>query len=118
MFTMAEKVKIMVNLGHSPKLIDPDSVDFNPRLNSKFNVSEAIETEVKNILTKITALESKEYSSVSQAGVKRIEDIEFFENGGATTQIKKQKNDLSKLIAMILDIEYYGLSSCISVGIS
>lgn len=119
MFTMLEKVKIMVELGHSPKLIDPNASEYNSILNAKFDVHEDIEAEVKEILEKIIALEEKEDGSMAHAGVRRVDDIEFFENGGATAQIKKQKSKYAKRIGLILDIPCFGGSSiCIGVGIA
>lgn len=118
MFTPAEKAKTMIFLGHSPNLIDPDSADYNPRINGKFNVSEFVETEARSLLTKIEALEAKEDASMSHAGVRRVDDIEFFENGGTTTQLKKRRMDLIKRLSTLFDIVCYASGgSMINVGI-
>ncbi len=77
-FTEAEKVKMRLFLGF-PDVFQQS----NPRLESVFDVigSRAdTETKVREIITAIEAADTKVNNVLAQAGVKRVDEVEFFQS--------------------------------------
>ena len=111
-FTEGEKYKIIRFLGWNGGTLDPSSIHYSKNVVDKLErVTAGAEAEAREILEKIIALENKQTSSVAQAGVKKVDDIEFFENGGSTFVIGKEKRRLINELANLLGIPNYSTSS-------
>lgn len=108
-FTEGEKYKIIRFLGHNGGVLTPSNIHYSKQVSDKLtNVPEGAETEAREILQKIIALDGKQSTSINQAGVKRIDDIEFFENGGATSTILNEKRRLIRELESLLGIPFCG----------
>lgn len=90
-FTEAQKVKLRQYLGY------PDVYrDANPRLESAFSViGERPDTQaaVEVILTSLAAVELSITAALSTAGLKRAEDIEWYQAGAAGSQIEGRRSE-------------------------
>ncbi len=104
-FTEGEKYKILRFLGWNGGTLNPADTHYSKTISDKLQrITEGAEEECRDILNKIIALDSKQTGSVAQAGVKRIDDIEFFENGGSTDVIGKERKRLIRELSSMLGI--------------
>lgn len=102
-FTGSEKIKILKYLCFPGGTIDPTNVNYSKIISDRLtNVSADLETEIREVLAKIIALDTKQLNSASQAGVKKIDDIEFF--GNSSDMIKKDKNRYVNELSGLIDI--------------
>src|SRR5688572_30254535 len=90
-FTEAQKVKIRLYLGY------PDTFQQNnTRLESAITVvgSRAdTQTEVEGILASLATLETSLASSLSSAGLKRAEDVEWYQSGSGSAVIDQKRSE-------------------------
>lgn len=88
-FTEAQKVKIRFYLGF------PDVFRYaNTRLESAIDViggRAETQTEVESVLARLVVIETAIESSLSTAGLKRAEDVEWYQGGAAGTQIEGKR---------------------------
>ena len=91
--TDAEKIKVRRYLGYN---VNAPANDFLGR--TLADLSAAAATEVSGILTQIAAIDTATTtaaSSASRAGIKRVEDVEFF---GAGSSFAAQSGERDRLI--------------------
>lgn len=112
-FTEAQKVKIRFYLGF------PDVFRYaNPRLESALDVVGGrpdTQAEVEKILARLVVIETAIESSLSTAGLKRAEDVEWYQGGAAGTQIEGKRSEgksycsrLSILFGIPLQADAFG----------
>lgn len=100
------KLKIVTNLGWPAKTLVVSSTHYNSMIADRLNnLTPEIETLVNAKLTLVETLNSKLTSSLGKAGLKRIGDIEFFENGQAFIDLKNEKNRYLNELSDLLDIK-------------
>jgi hypothetical protein len=84
-FDEAQKVKIRLFLGF------PDVFqDGNPRLESAFDVIGArpdTQAEIETILTNLAAADAKVNSVLTHAGIKKVDEVEFFGSKAGTNAV-------------------------------
>lgn len=108
-FSESEKYKIIRFLGWNGGTLTPTNIYYSKNIVDKLtNIPEGAVVEAKEILAKIILLDGKQMGSTAQAGVKRVDDIEFFENGGSTAVLAREKRRLCKELAELLGIPYCG----------
>lgn len=99
----AQKNKILRILGYPLGSIDPTSLSFSNIIVGNLNrVDGDAQVEVEGILTKIDEADDAIEKKISQAGVKRIDDIEFYENSHLV--LEQQKNRYIRDLATCIDI--------------
>lgn len=107
-FTSEEKYKIIRYLGYPANTLVTTSLSYSKIISDRLLSLEApAEEEVRSILDRILEIDSGLQSAVSQAGVKRIDDIEFFgakEGGDKLSELRRERRSLIKELAQLLDI--------------
>jgi hypothetical protein len=107
-FTSEEKYKIIRFLGYPANTLRQGSLSYSKIISDRLlDLESPAEEEVRGILDRLDALDTSLQSGVSQAGVKRIDDIEFFgASEGATKleELRRERRRLIKELAMLLDI--------------
>lgn len=112
-FTEAQKVKLRVYLGY------PDTYQqANTRLESAIDViggRAATQTEVESVLASLAAVETSLASSLSSAGLKRAEDVEWYEGSSGSAAIDQKRSEgrrycsrLSIIFGVPLAGDYFG----------
>ncbi len=102
-FSESEKYKIIRYLCWPAGVLDPNNTSYSKIISDRLtNVLSGAETEARLVLNKIIDLDSKQSASVSQAGVKKIDDIEFFGNAPDVLRREKRKavEELSSLLGI------------------
>lgn len=101
--TSAQKTKILRILCYPIGAIDPNSMDYNKGVADRLDyIAGDGQAEVEDLLEKIEAADDKIASAVNQEGVKRIDDIEFFEDRSMNLQSAKRRyvEELSNLTSV------------------
>lgn len=107
-FTTSEKVKILKYLGWPASTLDPNSLSYSKIISDRLltTIPEG-ETEAREYIERIMELDNQLKAAVSQSGVKRIDDIEFFgaeDGGNKTSELRKERKRLVRELASLLDI--------------
>lgn len=108
-FTVTEKIKILKYLGYPANTINPGTTSFSNIVNSRLLlVLPEAETEVREILIRIAAADTSLSAGVDAAGIKRIDDIEFFgdSEGSKLSATRTERNRLIRELATLLDLGY------------
>jgi hypothetical protein len=103
MLADAQKLKILRLLGYPFGSIDPSSLDYSNLLSKRLDeVGNDAVTEVEALLDQLDAIDSQLSAKISQAGIKRIDDIEFFEGSHKVLKSEKHRviSDLSSLLGI------------------
>ena len=120
-FTSEEKYKIIRYLGYPANTLVPTSLSYSKIISDRMLSLEAqAEEEVRSILDRIVEIDSGLQSAVSQAGVKRIDDIEFFgskDGGDKLSELRRERRSLIKELSQLLDIALMGGGSMGNVRI-
>lgn len=98
-----QKYKIMRLLGYPFGTIDPNSMDFSNFWTQRLTtILPAAQVEVEFLLDELDAIDAQLQSKIAQAGIKRIDDIEFYENSHKVLKSEKMRviNDLSQLLGL------------------
>lgn len=107
-FDNTEKHKIMRFLCYPANTLVPESTSYSKITADRLlNIPEEAEDEVRSILERISDLDDGLVAGVGQAGVKKIDDIEFFsskEGGSKLDELRKERKRLIGEISSILDI--------------
>lgn len=103
MLTTSQKYFVLRTLCYPAGTIDPTSLDYSKIVSDKINnIDGDIQVEVETILDWIEKTDKQLSALISSQNVKRVDDIEFFEN--STDDVKKQKtryiNDLCSFIGI------------------
>jgi hypothetical protein len=103
MLSEAQKYKIIRHLCYPNGTLDSGSLDYSNIVVGKLNrIDGQAQIEVEQLLEWIDQTEDQIDASVGSQRVKRVDDIEFFEN--STDELRKQKskyiNDLSSFIGI------------------
>ena len=88
-FTEAQKAQVRLALGYPYTYQDRNS-----RLESAFDLlgaDAAVSAIVVSVLTSLTAVGTSLAASLSKAGLKRAEDIEWYQSGGGSSVIDQQR---------------------------
>lgn len=111
-FSEEEKAEIIRLLGWPGNTINPSSLSYNNMITSRFLVvtEYAIDQALK-LVERIEALDEKLETAISQSGVKRIDDIEFFGGSDGPTrmdELRKERKRLVRELSQLLDIQIFG----------
>lgn len=112
--TQVQKVEILKNTGWPFGAIEPNHIDFNSTVARVINsIPDYIEPMVLDLLEKIKAVDAKQLASANRHGVKKIDDIEFFENASNTSNQQMEKNRIVKELLTLLGLQMgcYGQSA-------
>lgn len=108
-FETSVKIKILKFLGWPANTINSNSLSYSNIITSRFLVvlPEA-EEEVLSLVDRITEVDASLASAVDSAGVKKIDDIEFFgaQDGTKLSALRAERNRLIKELASLLDMEF------------
>ncbi len=111
-FTDGEKYKIVRFLGWPANTIVTGSIGYSKIFSDHLvGLATEAETEVRSILTRIGALDTSLATAINQAGVKKIDDIEFFgaaDGGTKTDELRRERRRLIKELSSLLDIAVMG----------
>ena len=100
--TDAEKIKVRRYLGYN---VNAPANDFLGR--TLTDLSAAAATEISSILTQIAAIDTVTTgaaSTASRAGIKRVEDVEFFGAGSSFSAQTGERNRLIDELASMLGV--------------
>ncbi len=104
-FSAMEKTKIVVYMGFPGSVLDIDSVNYHGQITERLTgLSSQVERLVRKKLTRIELMDTKLEGNSSKAGVKRVDDIEFFTGGEGSRELKKERNRLIREMGEMLDI--------------
>ena len=104
----AQKIRILRLLCYPHGTIDPTSLDYSKIVSDKLGLrlSDVAEVEAEELLTWIDQTEDQLDKAIASAGVKRIDDIEFFGDGEGSKAdvLRREKSryirDLSNLLGI------------------
>lgn len=103
--TPSEKTKVRMYLGY------PSNWRYkHPRLEGVLenDIDDDVATEIRTALSNIASLETKIASDgISSAGIKRVEDIEFFASGKVSTELKQWGRFYVNRISILLGVPIY-----------
>ncbi|NUP13761.1 MAG: hypothetical protein HOW73_47600 [Polyangiaceae bacterium] len=112
-FTTAQKISIRKYLGLPSVHLDQDS-----RLESAIDLIGTVpeaQTEVEALLTQLTAVQTELTNSLAQAGLKRAEDVEWYQAGAGSSVIDQKRaegrrycNQLSIIFGVPIVHDYFG----------
>lgn len=97
------KIKILRFLGYPFGTIDSTSMDYSNLVVRKLAaISGDAQSEVELLIESIIEADTRLDLQLKQAGIKRIDEIEFSENGRSTLKSEKARlvGDLSSLIGL------------------
>lgn len=101
--TQVQKVEVLKYTGWPFGAIEPNHTDFNSNISRIMNsIPVYIEPLVLDITTRIKAIDLLQGKSAERHGVKRIDDIEFYESTSDTAMQQKEKNRLVKELLTLL----------------
>lgn len=69
------------------------------------SIEETTVTEITGLLTRIAAVEAAQTTGLSRAGLKRAEDVEFYQSADATSSYDDLGDRLVRQIASLLNID-------------
>lgn len=98
-----QKYKILRYLGYSFGTIETTSLDYSNIVTKRLDaITGAAQTEVEQVLLWIDQTETELDAKIKQAGVKRIDDIEFFENSHNVLKSEKTRyiKELSQMLGL------------------
>lgn len=114
--TTSQKNKILRILGYPYGTIDPASLDFSNIIKRKLDrVAMDSQVEVERILQWIDDLDEKRGQAIQQAGVKKIDDIEF--TGDHHVVLMKEKNRYVRELSSLLGIYAPALQGSLVGGV-
>lgn len=99
----AEKAKIRRWLGYPDPSVNVSDPQWAIEANMD-EVSAAGETEIDSILTRLDAIWTQGGSILARAGLKRVEDIEFYGGGDANEALGLAGNELADMLANLLGV--------------
>lgn len=103
MLSESQKYEILRMLCYPLGTIDSNSMDFSNIIKRKLDaVNGAAQVEVEKILSWINETEDQLDARIANGNVKRVDDIEFFENGSADLRVERNryKRELSQLLGL------------------
>lgn len=101
MLTQPQKIKIVRTLGYPFGTIDESSTSYIRTIAQKIDaITGDAQAEVESILERIELIEEQRIASIAQAGVRRIDDIEFTgtQHSDLLGERKRQVMELAQLI--------------------
>lgn len=103
--TQVQKVEILKFTGWPYGAVEPGHIDFNNKVSSVLDsIPLYLEPMVIDMIAAIKAVDAQQASSVSKHGVKRIDDIEFFEGMSNTGAQQSRKSSLIAELAALLGL--------------
>jgi hypothetical protein len=117
----AQKLKILVLLGHPAKSLDSTSLSYSKILTDRLTIDADTQALVEEQLAKIASIDTKITAAQSRASVKRLEDIEFFgsdSGSGELSSLRKERSTLIRELASMLDMSLgrgFGGGICVNV---
>jgi hypothetical protein len=103
------KMRIIRLLGWPANTLAPGSLSYSKIISDRLLVvlPEA-EVEAQDLIDRIDSLDAELRTAVSQTGVKRIDDIEFFAatEGGKLQELRRERSRLLLELASLLDIAF------------
>lgn len=106
MLSDAQKYKILRLLCYPYGTLDPASLDYSKIVSDKLsNLSSPAQVEVEELLSWIEETETQLDAAIASAGVKRIDEIEFFDGSGSQAQVlTREKSRYVDDLATLLGI--------------
>jgi hypothetical protein len=80
--TATERTSIRYFLGYSETSV----IGSSPLESAMDSVSATAETRIRLLITRLDAVETAMQTGISQAGLKRVEDVEFYQGGQSDDQ--------------------------------
>lgn len=115
-FTDMEKTQIVTVLGWPGTTVMVGGLAYNKGVNDRLtSITASIETLARAKLTAITAVDAKIDKVQNSAGIKSVDDIEFFEGGLDT--IRGERRKLINELGELLDIPNVKTAGVLSVGV-
>jgi hypothetical protein len=107
-FTSAQKIKLVTILGWPAKVLDNTSTSYNSTIYARINgIDSDMEELVTEFIDRIIELDEKLATSINRAGVKSIDDIEFFGDAGGSSEfptLRKERSRIIRELASFLDV--------------
>ena len=106
--TNAEKLKVVTLLGWPARTLDPTALSYSNIIARRFeNLDDDAISIMRDYLDRIDTMDSKLLTAIGRAGVKSIDDIEFFGNEKGSSEFAILRNERKRLLvelAGIIDI--------------
>lgn len=108
MLSTSSKYKILDYLGYPVKTLDTNAVVYSKIISDRLSNFDAdAEAIINDMIAKLDAIEVRLDKAVTRAGVKSVDDIEFFGGEGGSSELGMIRSERLKLIrklASFLDI--------------
>lgn len=110
MLSSSQKYEIIRLLGYPLGTLDETSIDFSNIITGKLNrIDGDAQVEVEKVLSWINETEDQVDKAIGTQRVKRIDDIEFFQN--PTEELRRDRNKYLRMLSSMLGIPVRGMSS-------
>ena len=106
-FSDDDKYRIIRLLGWPANTLNPNSLSYQNIIASRLlYIPEQAEGDVLDLVDRINSLDTELRAAVSSAGIKKIDDIEFFGemDGSKTKELRAERRRLLIELASTLDI--------------
>ena len=111
-FTDTEKYKIVRFLGWPANTLVIGTLSYSKIFSDRLlSIAAEAEAEARSIVERIGDLDDALTTSVNQAGIKKIDDIEFFgaaDGGTKLDELRKERRRLIRELGSLLDIAVMG----------